>query len=254
MCLASSEICVARNARASIDGAAIANGSSSVVTRSSPRKNDDRLQSMYSRSGPVQTSDSHSALSCVKSNDSEFQCCFSQRENSFRYEGAASTIRSSPAITLSMSPSSSTLSALSSSSWRSNAVGWSSVLTGAPSGRGGRPQLLTGRLVNSTPAACERPVEQLAGHLRRLGMREQIPLHQVAAQVPQRTQLLGTLDALRDDAQTQRLSQAHDGVDDRGLLGVAAQPVDERAVDLQVVEPEPLEVAERRVARPEVVD
>jgi len=64
-------------------GAAIANGSSSVVTRSSPRKNEDRLQSMNSRCSSVKASDSHSALSREKSNDSEFHCWCSQRENSF---------------------------------------------------------------------------------------------------------------------------------------------------------------------------
>ena len=63
MCLASSEICVARNARASCDGAAIANGSSSVVTRSSPRKNEERLHCMNSRCSSVKASDSQSARS-----------------------------------------------------------------------------------------------------------------------------------------------------------------------------------------------
>ena len=43
-------------------------------------------------------------------------------------------------------------------------------------------------------------------------------------------------------------------VDDRRVLGILAEPVDEGPVDLQHVDGEPLQVAERRVAGAEVVD
>ena len=65
-------------------GAAIANGSSSVVTRSSPTKNCDRPNIMKRRSSSDQVVPSfHSSASRVKSKLSEFQPWFSQREISF---------------------------------------------------------------------------------------------------------------------------------------------------------------------------
>ena len=75
---------MARKARASCEGAAIANGSSSVVTRSSPRKNDDRLHWMNSFWSGLKPSPRHCSASSEKSNCSELQCWFSQREKSLR--------------------------------------------------------------------------------------------------------------------------------------------------------------------------
>ncbi len=84
MCFASSEICVVRNACASSVGAAIANGSSSTVTRSSPRKNSEKPNIMKSRSSCVIRSGSaHWRASSVKSKSSVDQCWRCQRMNSF---------------------------------------------------------------------------------------------------------------------------------------------------------------------------
>ena len=81
---ASSAICEARKIRWSSVGAAIANGSSSVVTRSSPMKNCERPNIMNRFSSASQVLPSfHSSASRVKSNASEFQPWFSQREISF---------------------------------------------------------------------------------------------------------------------------------------------------------------------------
>ena len=62
------------------------------------------------------------------------------------------------------------------------------------------------------------------------------------------------LDTFGDDGEVQRLGEADDRAHDRLALGVPAETVDERAVDLQRVDREPLEVGERRVAGAEVVD
>lgn len=66
-------------------GGAIAKGSSSVVTRSSPRKNEDMLHCRNSASSAPNVAPSfHWRASSVKSKDSELHCWFSQREKSFR--------------------------------------------------------------------------------------------------------------------------------------------------------------------------
>ena len=84
MCLASSEICVVRNTWASWDGAPSANGSSSTVTRSSPRKNCEKPNSRKRRSSSVIRSGSaHCFASSVKSKSSVDHCWRCQRMNSF---------------------------------------------------------------------------------------------------------------------------------------------------------------------------
>ena len=62
------------------------------------------------------------------------------------------------------------------------------------------------------------------------------------------------LDALRDHIHPQRVGEADDRTDDRGVVGIDADTVDERAVDLQDVDREPFQVREGREAGPEVVD
>ena len=79
-----------------------------MTTELLPRKNDDSDHSMKPRCSSLNVSPAHCLASSEKSKLSEFHCWFCQREKSFAYEGAASTILSSPAITLSMSASSRT--------------------------------------------------------------------------------------------------------------------------------------------------
>ena len=64
------------------------------------------------------------------------------------------------------------------------------------------------------------------------------------------------LDAFGDRLQAERVGEAHDGGDDGAVVRVAAsvEAVDEGAVDLQQVDREAPQVAERRVAGAEVVD
>src|SRR5207237_638759 len=67
----------------------------------------------------------------------------------------------------------------------------------------------------------------------RLRIREVEALAQIAAERSQLRQLARRLDTLGSHRQTQRVTEVYDRRDDRGSLGVATQPVDERAVDLQ---------------------
>src|SRR3954470_5446223 len=65
--------------------------------------------------------------------------------------------------------------------------------------------------------------------------------------------LLGVLDPLGDDVQVQALSELHDAADEVHARGGGPRVLDERPVDLEHVDREALEVAERRVAGAEVV-
>src|SRR4051794_32361860 len=121
-----------------------------------------------------------------------------------------------------------------------------------------------------------RSVSRRASHINpavpdtqlRLGGADQLPeVVQLAraAEVPalsvvgaHRTELVGLLlglDALGDDLHAERPGQHDDSTDDRGVLGVAADLADERAVDLQEVDLGDLaQMPERREADAEVVD
>src|SRR5512139_4101765 len=89
---------------------------------------------------------------------------------------------------------------------------------------------------------------------RRQRPAEQMPLHFLAPLLAQEGQLVPGFHAFGDDAQAQAARQldyrAHDG----GVVGVAVEVAHERAVDLQPVDGEALEIAERRVAGAEIVD
>ena len=83
---------------------------------------------------------------------------------------------------------------------------------------------------------------------------EQEALAAVAVLVPQQRELLLLLDALGEGLDRERLAELHEGVDQRLALLVALSTRDERAVDLQRVDREALQVGERGVAGAEVVD
>ena len=82
----------------------------------------------------------------------------------------------------------------------------------------------------------------------------QVALAAGAAEPAQDGDLLGSLDALGDDLEVEGAAELDDRPGQHGPVAALADPVDERLVDLEDVDREPLEVAERRVARPEVVD
>ena len=79
-------------------------------------------------------------------------------------------------------------------------------------------------------------------------------MHRVAAFGPQELQLGGCLDTLGDDLEIQVMTERDDGADDRGVVRVGADVGDERAVDLQRVQREALQIVQRAVTGAEVID
>lgn len=63
-----------------------------------------------------------------------------------------------------------------------------------------------------------------------------------------------SFDALRRDRDVKRPAQGSDGFDDGRTLLVVTERVDEAAVDLDPVERERLKLAQRRIARAEIVE
>ena len=89
---------------------------------------------------------------------------------------------------------------------------------------------------------------------RRAGATEEVALAAIAAHRPQPRQLQRRLQPLGDDGDAEGVAEVDDGLDDRRVLGVEAEPGDEATVDLDRLDREPLEVRQRRVAGAEVVD
>src|ERR1700761_6669072 len=82
---------------------------------------------------------------------------------------------------------------------------------------------------------------------------DQIALHRVAALVGQEGKLLQRLDTFGHQRHAEAMAEIDHGGDDRGRLWVAAEIDDESAVDLDLVERERLQVAERGIAGAEIV-
>src|SRR5258706_11572538 len=82
---------------------------------------------------------------------------------------------------------------------------------------------------------------------------EEIALHLVAAVQAQKGELGFGLDALGDDVQPEVLRKVDDRAGQRRVVGVGRYVADERAVDLEGVDGEALEVAQARIAGAEVV-
>src|SRR3954464_6130606 len=87
----------------------------------------------------------------------------------------------------------------------------------------------------------------------RRGLAEQIALHRVAAFLRQETELLDGLDALGDDRHFEAMAKIDDGAHDRRRLRIPAEIDDEGAVDLDLVERERLQIAQRGVPTAEIV-
>src|SRR5580704_7138136 len=97
-------------------------------------------------------------------------------------------------------------------------------------------------------AANVRPClgeESLIDRDSRTGARVEESLGFVTAQRSQPDDLIRSLDSLGDDAQIERVRHAHHCSDDCGGLEIVSETVDERLVDLQLVEWESFEVRQR---------
>ena len=102
---------------------------------------------------------------------------------------------------------------------------------------------------------CEhgRTIEVGADLVLMHGGREEVALAERAPEVLQRGELLVVLDPLGDRAQTELVPDPYDRARQARFLRRAEQ-LDERAIDLEDVDGEAVEVAQRGVAGAEVVD
>src|SRR6185437_14740539 len=82
---------------------------------------------------------------------------------------------------------------------------------------------------------------------------DQVALHGVAAFVGEEGELFQGLDSLGHQRHAEAVAEVDDGGDDRGRLRIAAEIDDEGAVDLDLVERERLQIAQRGIARAEIV-
>src|SRR4051794_10644841 len=96
--------------------------------------------------------------------------------------------------------------------------------------------------------------EQLLEVRRAQRLGEEVALRALAAEALERLELLDGLDALGDRAEAEAVGDVDDRRDDRGVVLLGAEPVDERAVDLDRVDRDALQARERRVAGAEVVE
>src|SRR6476619_3503623 len=83
---------------------------------------------------------------------------------------------------------------------------------------------------------------------------EAIALALAAARQPKHVRLLLGLDALGDQAERQAVAHADDCTDDRHGLHIERQAADEGLVDLDLVDWEAADIAERGIARTEIVE
>ena len=90
----------------------------------------------------------------------------------------------------------------------------------------------------------------LAGHRNA----EVEALADVASGLAQMLQLRGGFDALADNFQAERAAERDDRFRDRATAAAAAKTRNEASIDLENVDGEPLEAAQRRVAGTEVID
>src|SRR5438067_10763576 len=101
--------------------------------------------------------------------------------------------------------------------------------------------------------AMSRLAEQLGELLRVHRPPEQEPLPQMAAEIAQRVPLHLRLDAFGDDIEPKGVPKAHDRLR-HGRRSDRWQGFHERAVDLELVDRQRLDAAQRRVPRAEIVD
>ena len=106
--------------------------------------------------------------------------------------------------------------------------------------------LSTGHLPVATASA------RTSSRFERLGDVEALRL--VASEVAEPIERVAILDALGDDPETEVLPELDSRPDDREVLDAVEHVGDERAVDLDLLDRQPLQVGERGESRPEVVD
>src|SRR5262245_31384325 len=95
---------------------------------------------------------------------------------------------------------------------------------------------------------CAGLQEVLDDLSRRLGLAEEVALHFGAADILQRLHLLLSLDAFRGRHHVEALCEPRNRVHDRKRLGRARDILNERAIDLDLVERKAAQIAQRRIS------
>src|SRR3954447_5144062 len=96
------------------------------------------------------------------------------------------------------------------------------------------------------------PAESAGPSRRRTADEE--ALAKLDAELAQRLELLRGLDALGDHVEPEPAREGDDHADEARVAAVRAQPVDEGLGDLEAVERQRVQIAQRRVAGAEVVE
>src|SRR5258708_5281593 len=98
------------------------------------------------------------------------------------------------------------------------------------------------RRAEGYPGVLDEPrLHRVVGH----GPRDEVPLRPVAAQGAKREELTLLLDALGDDDEVEQVAELDGRLHDRAARDVAAEPRDERSVDLERVDGETSQIRER---------
>src|SRR5579859_7482048 len=103
----------------------------------------------------------------------------------------------------------------------------------------------------SALAALDQHIPQLGDRTR---LADQIALRLRAALAAQHVELLGGLDAFRGRDHTEAPPQARDGPNDRERIVARRKLAHERAIDLDLVEREAAQIAQRGIAGAEIVE
>ena len=96
--------------------------------------------------------------------------------------------------------------------------------------------------------------QPLPEHIGLEGLRDVEALRLVATEVAEPVERLSVLHALRDDTEPEVATQLDGGPDDREVVGPDEHVRHERAVDLEFLDRQPLQVGQRGEPCPEVVD
>ena len=110
------------------------------------------------------------------------------------------------------------------------------------------------RLPPGIGTGFDGPVQKPTQRLGRLRLAKIVALAEFASKSAELLGLLSGLNAFGRHAQFQGLSKGNDAANDGGVLAVSAEFGHERAVDLDHVDRETIQVRQRRVACPKTID
>ena len=96
-------------------------------------------------------------------------------------------------------------------------------------------------------------MQKASNFRRRQGAAEMVALKGVAAFFPQKGRLVGGFHSFRHYLHLEAVGQGDDGDHHRPVIVVGGDVVDESPIDLEAVDGEALQIAQRRIAGAEVI-